>query len=70
MAHPVELNSLILAQLTGGEMGLLRLVVAVRKNLRYEKGDLPEIVKSALHKLVASSTVVDSDGLYSLSRPK
>jgi hypothetical protein len=59
---------LILAQLAGGEMGLLRLVVAVRKNLgRFEKGDLSQIVQSALQKLVASAAVVDMDGLYSLA---
>jgi hypothetical protein len=59
---------LILAQLAGGEMGLLRLVVAVRKNLgRFEKGDLSQIVQAALQKLVASATVVDVDGLYSLA---
>jgi hypothetical protein len=68
MTRPVEVSSLILAQLAGGEMGLLRLVVAVRKNLgRFEKGDLSQIVQAALQKLVASATVVDMDGLYSLA---
>jgi hypothetical protein len=68
MTRPIEVSSLILAQLAGGEMGLLRLVVAVRKNLgRFEKGDLSQIVQAALQKLVASATVVDMDGLYSLA---
>ena len=66
MSSPIEINSLILAQLAGGEKGVLRLVVAVRKALRFEKGDLSQIVKSALRKLVASEAVVDVDGMYSL----
>ena len=69
MSRPIEISSLILAQLAGGEMGVLRLVVAVRKNLgRFEKGDLSQIVQSALQKLVASSAVVDVDGMYSLAK--
>jgi len=54
-------------------MGVLSLVVAVRRTLgRSEKlkGDLSQMVDSALRKLVASQTVVDDDGRYSLSRPK
>jgi hypothetical protein len=71
MAHPIEIKSVILTQLAGGEKGLLRLVVAVRKNLGgFEKGDLSEIVKSALNKLVASDAVVDVDGIYSLPHPQ
>jgi hypothetical protein len=67
MADPIAINSLILTQLAGGEMGLLRLIVAVRKSLgRFEKGDLSEIVKSALRKLVLSQAVVEVDGIYSL----
>ena len=62
---------MILAQLAGGEKGLLRLVVAVRKNLgRFEKGDLSAIVESALRKLIASNAVVDDDGIYSLRSRK
>ena len=68
MSRPIEISGLILTQLAGGEMGLLRLVVAVRKNLgRFEKGNLCEIVKAALDKLVASKAIVDDDGLYSLA---
>jgi len=69
MSHPIQISSLIVAQLAEGEKGLLRLVVGVRKNLgRFEKGDLSGLVKSALNKLVASKTVVDDDGMYSLAR--
>jgi hypothetical protein len=68
MSHPVQINTLILQQLAGGEKGLLRLIVAVRKNLgRPEKGDLAAIIRAALHKLVISEVVVDVDGMYSLS---
>ena len=70
MAHPIEISSLILAQLAGGEKGVLRLVVAVRNAFRFEKGDLSKTVKSALRKLVASKAVVDEDGLYSLAPPQ
>lgn len=70
MSRLIEISSLIVAQLAGGEMGLLRLVVAVRRNLGpFEKGDLAEIVKSALHKLVLSAAVVEVDGMYSLATP-
>jgi hypothetical protein len=68
MSRPTAISSLILDELAGGEKGLLRLVVAIRHRLgRFEKGDLSEIVKSALHRLVVSEAVVDMEGLYSLS---
>jgi hypothetical protein len=67
MSRPIEISALILTQLAGGEKGLLRLVVAVRRNLSgFQKGNLCEIVKSALDKLVTSKAIVDTDGLYSL----
>jgi hypothetical protein len=68
MTYKLEISSLILDHLAGGEMGLLRLIVAVRRNVGpFEKGNLAEIVKCALNKLVASQAVLDVDGLYSLS---
>jgi hypothetical protein len=73
MASPVEITSIIVEQLAEGEMGVLRLVVAVRTALGRSgkiKGDLPKIVKSALRKLVASQAIIDADGMYSLSPPK
>jgi hypothetical protein len=73
MASAIQISSLILDQLAGGEKRMLSLVVAVRNALgRSErvKGDLSEIVKAALHKLVASEVVVDVEGLYSLSPPQ
>jgi hypothetical protein len=42
----------------------------VRKGLNLShplKGDLTEIVRSALRKLVASQAIVDDDGTYSLA---
>ena len=73
MASPIQIRSLIVDQLAGGEKGVLRLVVAVRSALgRSEKikGDLSETVNVALRKLVASHVVVEVDGMYSLSQPK
>lgn len=70
MTSSVEITSLILEQLAAGEMGVLRLVVAVRTALGHSeriKGDLSESVKSSLRKLVASKAVVDDDGIYSLA---
>jgi hypothetical protein len=63
------LGQLILNQLAGGEMRLLVLVVGVRKALGGSavKGDLSARVQSALRELVASKSVVNDDGVYSLS---
>ena len=71
MATSIQIQSLILKQLTGGEMGLLKLVVAVRRalgDLERPKGDLAAIVKAALRALVASKAVIDHDGMYSRAR--
>jgi hypothetical protein len=68
-----RLTQLILDQLGQREMRLLALVVAIRKNLdRSEavKGDLSEIVKSVLRKLVAAEHVVDIEGTYALASRK
>ena len=70
MANPTQIRSLIVDQLAVREMGILSLVVAIRRTLsRSEnvKGDLSAIVKSALKTLVASKAVVDDDGRYSLA---
>jgi hypothetical protein len=68
-----NIGQLILQQLGLGEKRLLSLVVAVRKALGLShplRGDLTEMVKSALRKLVASQAVVDDDGTYSLALVK
>ncbi len=73
MANPIQINSLILEQLAGGEKGVLRLVVAVRSALGHSeriKGDLSQIVNASLRRLVASQAVVEVDGMYSLSPRK
>jgi hypothetical protein len=73
MANPERISLLILHELAAGEKGVLSLVVAIRRALgRSEKlkGDLAQMVNSALRKLVASQTVVDDDGRYSLARRK
>ena len=69
MRTPSEtLSQLILKQLAGGEMRLLVLVVGIRKSLKGSiiKGDLSARVQSALRTLVASKSVVNDDGVYSL----
>jgi hypothetical protein len=64
-----NLNQLILDQLAEREMRLLVLIVGVRKSLGGStiKGDLSARVQAALRSLVASKSVVDDDGAYSLS---
>jgi hypothetical protein len=71
MAIAKQIQSLIIRQLSGREMGVLNLVVAVRRTFhasKAPKGNLTELVKSALRSLVASNAVVDDDGMYSLRR--
>ena len=67
---PDTLRRLILSQLAGGEMRLLVLVVGIRKNLQglVIKGDLSDRVQSVLHGLVASRCIINTDGVYSLSK--
>ena len=72
MAHSTEIESLIVRQLAEREMGILSLVVAVRRTSygsKGLKGDLTTMVKSALKTLVASEAVVDDDGMFSLASP-
>jgi hypothetical protein len=64
-----RISHLILQQLQNGEKGILALVVSVRKALIDSggvKGDLTQMVKSALSQLVASKEVIEMDGWYSL----
>lgn len=73
MASSVLIRELIIEQLARGEKRLLSLVVAVRKALGESekvKGDLSEIVRTALRGLVASKAVVHVDGVYVLSPPR
>jgi hypothetical protein len=74
MALPaIKINQMIIDQLGRGEMRLLVLTVAVRKAFGGSegvKGDLSTAVKSALRKLVSSKTVIDVEGVYSLSNQK
>ncbi len=71
MSNNLNVSSLIVARLLVGEVRLLSLVVAVRRATAGQgavKGDLTEIVKAALRKLLAAGAVVQVDGMYSLSR--
>jgi len=68
-----DISQLIVRQLGGGEKRLLSLVVSVHKGLSLShplRGDLTDMVKFALRKLVASQAVVDDDGTYSLALVK
>lgn len=72
MNYPAyRIEQLILDELTGGEMRVLALTVAVRRAIhrtRVFKGDLSATVRTTLRKLVASRQVVETDGVYSISR--
>jgi hypothetical protein len=65
---PETLTQLILDQLAGGEMRLLVLIVGIRKDLKGSgvKGDLSARVQTALRGLVASKSIVNHDGVYTL----
>ncbi len=72
-ASTVHIDQMILTQLEGGDRRVLSLVVSIRNVLNRTgsvKGDLSSMVKSALRKLVAAGTVVDVDGVYSLTSVK
>ena len=67
------MNELILNQLAQGEKRVLTLTVAVRKSLGTNeriKGNLADIVKASLQKLIASKAVVEVDGTYTLASTK
>jgi hypothetical protein len=65
------LSQLILKQLAGGEMRLLSLVVGIRRSLQGSvvKGDLSARVQGVLRTLIASKSVINEDGVYSLIEP-
>jgi hypothetical protein len=74
MSHPiVPLSHHILNHLATRESRLLSLVVAVRNALGPDeriKGNLADAVKLSLQKLVASATVAEVDGMFSLRPAK
>ena len=73
MANSMQISSLIVKQLALGEKRILGLVVGVRTALGIServKGDLTEVIRAALRKLVASKAVVDTEGSYSLPPAK
>ena len=64
-----NIDELVLAQLARGEMRLLTLIVSVRKALVGSppfKGDLARAVTLALRRLMASRSVLETEGIYSL----
>jgi len=73
MVTTERIDGVILNQLARGEMRILILLVSVRKALAGSapfKGDLPKAVNTALRRLVASRSVTDNEGVYSLVRAK
>lgn len=69
----VQVSQLILDQLAGGERRVLSLIVSIGRVLNQAggvKGDISQMVRSALRALVASRTIVEMDGIYSLSPVK
>ena len=70
MSNSEHIRTLILARLGESEMRFLSLVVGVRKDLFGRppvKGDLPQMVKTALRGMLLSNTIVEADGTYGLS---
>jgi len=64
-----RIEGLILEQLSQHEMRVLTLLVAVRKSLSGPapfKGDLSDAVASALRRLVASRSIIETGGVFSL----
>jgi hypothetical protein len=65
------ISRIILDLLAERESRLLTLVVAVRRSIgpfEYIKGDLSQIVRASVQKLVANGQVTEGDGMYSLTR--
>ena len=68
ISSPDRIERLILDQLSRREMRLLALLVSLRKALNGTpfKGDLGRAVNAALRRLIASGTVQDTGGVFSL----
>jgi hypothetical protein len=65
----IPFSQIIMDTLAAGERRELSLIVAIRNVSRTFKGDLASLTRSSLRKLVASGALVESDGMYSLSKP-
>jgi hypothetical protein len=66
----IKFNQMILDSLAAGERRELSMIAAIRNVLNRSgtiKGDLTSLTKSGLRKLLASGTVVERDGMYTLS---
>jgi hypothetical protein len=69
--HFSHVSQLILEQLAIGERRVLSLIVSVSKAMNRDgggKGNSSALVRSALSALVKARTIVEVDGMYSLSR--
>lgn len=72
MDIPHRIEQIILNSLAAREMRVLVLLVLVRKALGRSipiKVDLPRLVMATLRKLLASKTILDTDGTYSILNP-
>ena len=65
----IPLSQIIIDTLAAGERRELSIIVAIRNVSRAFKGDLASLTKSSLRQLVASGTVLERDGMYTLSPP-
>lgn len=63
------LRQIIIDTLAAGERRELSIIVAIRNVSKTLKGDLASLTKSSLRQLVASGTIVECDGVYTLSPP-
>ena len=63
----IPLRQIIIDTLAAGERRELSIIVAIRNVSRTFKGDLASLTKSSLRQLVASGTIVERDGMYTLS---
>ena len=63
----IPFSQIIIDTLAAGERRELSLIVAIRNVSRTFKGDLASLTRSSLRKLVVAGTLVETDGMYSLS---
>jgi len=63
----IPFSQIIIDTLATGERRELSVMVAIRNVSRTFKGDLAALTRSSLRKLVVAGTLVETDGVYSLS---
>ena len=63
----IPFSQIIIDTLAAGERRELSVIVAIRNVSKTFKGDLAALTRSSLRKLVVAGTLVETDGMYSLS---